>query len=124
MNENTSFTIGTGLTRLNFRLIWQGSDIYITITGGSEHIGSVAVVMAGGINILTASGHKDDFLVRPIAEAVAVVFKGTAVIMAGFHLDNITSQQIEAVLANNREGVNRLKAYLLESRSSRSSQTP
>lgn len=113
MNKNLSFQVGQDNTQLSYCLRWQGPDIYINITGGQCHIGSVAVVIKGSVSVITVPGHKDDFLTRPIAEVIAGVFSGTAVIMAGFHLDDISPNDIKEVLSNNNEAAAQIKACLI-----------
>lgn len=116
MSKEVSFNVGEGATLLRYCLARQGADVYIRVQGGQPHIGSTGVVMDGKVTIITASGHKDDFLVRPIAEAIAGVFKGTVVIMAGFHLDNITPEGIQQVLNTNAQAIPQLLRFIEEGR--------
>ncbi len=114
MSDIFQFQVGSGATALRYSLRKQGDGLSIAVEGGRSHIGSVAVVIDKKIKVITGNGHKDDFLVRPIAEEIGSMVPGTLVVMAGFHLDNITPGEIESVLEHNREGLRRLREYLVD----------
>ena len=60
--------------------------------------------------MLNVTGHKDEALCRPVAEAAAARFQRTVVCAGGFHADGMTAEQLREV----EETVEKLKDEILE----------
>lgn len=87
----------------------MGKDYALSVYGGERpHIGSVVMAIArpsltgeslsATSSVLNSVGHKDEVIARLFAEAVAKAKNCTAVCTCGIHVDNISSEQMEAVL--------------------------
>lgn len=108
-----SFTVGKGKTMIKVSLKEFGSDILLLVSGGDEHIGSVVAASPGenlkkdGRSCVTSStynfiGHRDEALIRFAAENIASRLNRRVVAVGGFHIDDISSEELETVLANSR----------------------
>lgn len=89
-------------------LTQMGHDWNICVYGGDlPHIGSVVMSVARpsltgeGMSVtssvLNGIGHKDEFVARKFAEAVAKKCECTAVCSCGIHVDGITADGIDDV---------------------------
>ena len=87
----------------------MGKDYALSVYGGERpHIGSVVMAIARpsltgegvGVtsSVLNRMGHKDEVIARLFAEAVAKEANCTAVCTCGIHVDDISPEQMEAVL--------------------------
>jgi hypothetical protein len=114
--EKQPMKINSGQEKLalSYELSIIGKDILITITGGKPHIGSVAVGNCGTVTTYTAEGHRDDALAEPLAQEVSKLFNCICLVSAGFHQDNLAKEEIEIVLQNHRQGIQKVVAYLKE----------
>lgn len=86
-----------------------GEDILLYIQGGDKpHIGCTVMAVprpslsGNGERSVTSSvlnliGHKDESICRSLAEKVCQATGKTVVCTGGFHLENITTQQIKKV---------------------------
>lgn len=92
----------------------MGRDYTICIRSDSGgHIGSAAMAVArpsltgSGVSattsVLNCLGHKDDTVACRLAAAVAAAKNCTAVCICGIHIDALTPEGIEAILAACRE---------------------
>lgn len=89
-----------------------GNDILIAIRGGDKpHIGAVATAQTqpsivnpnkknATASVICFPGHKEDHLVKPIAEKVALSTGSNVVVTAGTHWDDIDETGIKHVLQN------------------------
>lgn len=66
-----------------------GNDYHVLLTGD----GSVSSTAS----VLNVTGHKDEALCRQLAERLAATGNTTVVCSGGFHVDEITGQQIKEV---------------------------
>nr|WP_320027181.1 hypothetical protein [uncultured Acetobacterium sp.] len=100
MNEHIKLTQGTGKTALNYEIIPVGNDWLILLTGGDAHIGCTAIGDDGRLSSYTPQSHKDDALAIPLAKKVSETFHCVCTVVAGFHLDDISREEIAKVIAN------------------------
>ncbi len=101
-----------------------GVDVLVYIWGGERpHIGAVAAAQArpslagDGSTSATASvlafpGHKEDVVVKTVAEALSARLNANVVVTAGLHWDNLQAEGIAAVLERCREITELLLAAL------------
>lgn len=106
-----SFNVGSGRTCLNCDVNKIGSDYDITITGGEAHIGCVALVNNGVYSLLIVDGHKEDEIIQPLAKRLCNFKDLTFIIKAGVHLENISINEIDLVLDNNKKIIDILVDY-------------
>lgn len=86
-----------------------GEDILLYIQGGDKpHIGCTVMAVprpslfgngerSVTSSVLNLTGHKDESICRSLAEKVCQATGKTVVCTGGFHLENITTQQIKKV---------------------------
>jgi hypothetical protein len=92
-----------------------GDDVLVFLWGGERpHIGAVAAAQArpslsgDGTTSATASvlaypGHKEDQVVKMVAEALSARLKANVVVTAGLHWDHLPAEGIPAVMDRCRE---------------------
>lgn len=89
-------------------LVPMGQDLTLCVSGGDRpHIGSVVMSVARpsltgqGVGVtsfvLNGIGHKDEYVARKFAEALAKKYHCTAVCTCGIHIDGITEMQLKDV---------------------------
>ncbi|MBQ6819709.1 MAG: hypothetical protein IJO26_00250 [Clostridium sp.] len=86
--------------------IKMGNDWNISIYGGDiPHIGALALgiprpslkdknKISSSVSILTITGHKEDDIVKKIAELCSSAWNSTVVVTCGIHIDNLTLNDI------------------------------
>ena len=86
-----------------------GKDYHVLLTGGDiPHIGCTVLALprpsltgdgsvSSTASVLNVTGHKDEALCRQLAERLAAAGNTTVVCSGGFHVDEITGQQIKEV---------------------------
>ncbi|MFC2019599.1 hypothetical protein ACFLU4_06600 [Chloroflexota bacterium] len=97
---------GEGRTRVSLTAHRLGDDLAVFIYNDKAHIGAVAVgeydhaEQRASVSVITRLGHKDDALARSAALAIARHTKKPVSVIAGVHVDDITGQEIDAILKN------------------------
>jgi hypothetical protein len=88
--------------------------------GGSfEHVGSVVLsipvapegklpITTPTSSVLNLPSHKDEAVARPAAERLAATSGLPTVCIAGLHIDNATSDEIEILMKNTQDCVDKL----------------
>lgn len=111
--------VGEGRTAVSLDLIFQGPDLLLTVTGGRAHVGATAVCAPPTADhpdpapqIEAVGPHKEGPLAGDCARRLAAAAGRTCAVVAGVHQDDITSEEIAAVLANVRAGTDVLAAWL------------
>ena len=107
-----SFTVGQDSTKITYNINKIGNDIDITVTGGIPHIGCIALISNKSYNLIKVANHREDDLVIPIAKQLVKKDTPTIVIKAGFHIDNITTDEIKQVLQNNQKAIKIIEEYI------------
>jgi hypothetical protein len=88
-----------------------GEDYLLSVWGGSAHIGAVAMAqprpslqdperVSATTSVFCYVGHKEDELVKKMAEKLAATLGGKVVVAAGLHWDGITLEGIRQVDRN------------------------
>jgi len=103
---------GKGRHRVHAAAQCIGSDILLSIWGGTmPHIGSVSITqprpgsmhpkqLSATSSVYNFTGHKDEAVARLCAEQVAAACDKKTVAVAGFHIDNASSSDIETIMKN------------------------
>ncbi len=98
------------MDKLKISEIRIGDDLCITVSGGDKpHIGSTAIavprqsLLGNGrlsctSSVINQSGHKDEAVIRKIAEEACCKYGCTVVCTGGIHIDGITKTQIDELL--------------------------
>jgi len=107
-------TKGEGRARVNVTVNSMGSDLVVRIYNQNAHIGAVAIGdydyehERASVSVITRLGHKDDALAGEAAYLLSKSIKRPVCVIAGVHLDNITGEEIEKILANARIAVSEI----------------
>jgi hypothetical protein len=114
----------SGLFRLDAAACWAGDDLTVTVTGGERpHIGCVVVARPHPAtddpartsvtsSVLCFPPHREEPLVRPIAEALARGLGATVVVAAGVHTEGLTPAGVAAYLRLGKRLAERLMRVL------------
>ena len=86
-----------------------GNDNVITLTGGEEHVGAVAVGVfdeksgSTSASVITSPGHREDVIALESARRISEVTKTATVFIVGIHLDNITKDEIDKIIVASKQ---------------------
>lgn len=81
-----------------------GQDYLLTLTGGEEHVGAVAVGLFDEKNqrasssVVTTPGHREEYLALQGARQVSRATKKASVFVAGIHQNNISPEEIKNIV--------------------------
>ncbi|MFA0821456.1 MAG: hypothetical protein ACC612_01015 [Methanomethylovorans sp.] len=79
-------------------------DMFFVLSGGREHIGAVAMGIynkesgRASSSVISAPGHREDEIALKGARKVSSVTQSTTVFMVGIHVDDITVDEIQAIV--------------------------
>jgi gallate decarboxylase subunit D len=109
--------------------LWQrlGKDFLLSVWGGVAHIGAVAMAqprpslanpsrLSATASVFCYVGHKEDSVVKEVAERLAAALDAKVVVAAGLHWDDLTPEGIQQVQENVRALV---EMIVLEERTGR-----
>jgi hypothetical protein len=94
-----------------------GDDYLLTLTGGREHVGAVAVGLfdeksqRASSSVITLPGHREEQLALQGARQVSRATRKTTVFVAGIHQDNISPEEITDVVSAAEEMVENFIAF-------------
>ncbi len=106
-------TTGEDRTKVNLSAYHMGSDLVVCIYNENAHVGAVALgeydYKEGrtSCSLLTRLGHKDDIVAQKAAYLISKHTKKPVCVIAGIHLDNITKEEMEQILENTSDLVDR-----------------
>ncbi len=88
----------------------MGDDLVLMLKGGEKHhVGAVAMAIpykdTASTSIISAYGHKDGELAKPLAEKVAKNLKKTVVLVAGLHIDDASKEDIQKLVENSNKAI-------------------
>jgi hypothetical protein len=107
-------TKGKGRARVHVTADGMGSDLVVRIYNQDAHIGAVAVGEydyeheRASVSVITRLGHKDDALAGEAAYLLSKSIRRPVCVIAGVHVDNITSGEIDKILANTRIAISEI----------------
>ncbi len=107
-------TRGEGRARVNLTVNSMGSDVVVRIYNQNAHIGAVAIGdydyehERASVSVITRLGHKDDALAGEAAYLLSKSVRRPVCVVAGVHLDDITGEEIDKILANTRIAVSEI----------------
>ena len=78
--------------------------VYILGGGERSHIGGVVICEPDKKpQVIRLTGHYDDIVLKPIAEAACKKYRTKAIAVGGVHVDNATKEEIELLVKNCKE---------------------
>ncbi|AKB79997.1 hypothetical protein MSHOH_3514 [Methanosarcina horonobensis HB-1 = JCM 15518] len=98
-------------TEITLEVKKLGEDYLLTLTGGKEHVGAVAVGVfdeksgRASSSVLTLPGHREEQLALDSARRVSRATGKTSVVVAGIHVDNISLEEIKEIVSTAEEMV-------------------
>jgi len=107
-------TKGEGRARIDVTVNSMGGDLVVRIYNQNAHLGAVAIGdyddehERASVSVITRLGHKDDALAREAAYLLSKSTRRPVCVIAGVHLDNITREEIDKILANTRIAVSEI----------------
>ncbi len=113
-------SVGAGRTEVHLEIVGQGRDFVVLVTGGTAHVGAVAVcdgradrahVRPHG-NTTQLPGHREGPLAAEAAETLAAASGRTCVAVVGIHQDDATPEEVHAIVANVRRALQELATAL------------
>ena len=94
-----------------------GEDYLLTLTGGREHVGAVAIGLFDeksqrtSSSVITMPGHREEQLALNGARQVSRATGKTSVFVAGIHQDNISPEEIRNIVSAAGEMVESFIAF-------------
>ena len=94
-----------------------GEDYLLTLTGGREHVGAVAIGLFDeksqrtSSSVITMPGHREEQLALDGARQVSRATGKTSVFVAGIHQDNISPEEIRDIVSAAGEMVESFIAF-------------
>jgi hypothetical protein len=107
-------TKGEGRARVDVTVNSMGSDLVVRIYNQDAHIGAVSVGdydyehERASVSLITRLGHKDDALAKEAAYLLSKSLRRPVCVIAGVHVDNITGEEIDKILANTKLAVSEI----------------
>ncbi len=101
-----ALTSGDGRSRVSLEAFYMGQDLIVRLFNDSAHLGAVAVGeydaehKRASVSVLTRLGHKDDVLAQRAAHLISQCTQKPVCVIAGVHVENITSEEINQILEN------------------------
>jgi len=95
-----------------------GNDYLVTLTGGRDHVGAVAIgffdekSQRASSSVITIPGHREEQLALKGARQVSIATKKTTIFIAGIHKDNINHEDIKNIVSVAYEMVKDLITYV------------
>jgi hypothetical protein len=79
-----------------------GDDLVFFLGGGERsHVGGVVIAEPEKkVKAIRLTGHYDDIVLKPIAEAASKKYKVKVVAVGGVHVDNATKEEIDLLVEN------------------------
>ena len=105
-----AYVIPLSFSEMHMSVAMVGDDCQITVYGGdTPHIGSVVLAvpreslsgdgtLSATSSVINVVGHKDEAVLRLLAEKCAAAWNNTVVCSGGFHVDHISKTQIDEVV--------------------------
>jgi len=94
-----------------------GEDYLLTLKGGEEHVGAVAVGLfdeksqRASSSVITMPGHREEYLALHGARQVSRAIRKTSVFVVGIHQDNISPEEIRYIVSAAGEMVESFIAF-------------
>ena len=116
--DKYELSTGKGRTQVSLLTYPMGNDLIVCIYNENAHIGAVAVgeydhkERRASCSVITRLGHKDDVIAQGAAHSIAKRTKRPVCVVAGVHLDKITTTEIGDIAENARNLISQLCATL------------
>ncbi len=107
--KSRAVSVRQGKFKVSAAIYEMGPDILVAVWGGTyPHVGAVGMAQprqslkdpeetSATSSVFTFAGHKEDLLVKPLAEELARRLNRNAVVTAGIHWDKLAENEIKTV---------------------------
>ena len=97
-------TSGRGKYKIWLQRYKIGEDIVFFLGGGERpHIGGIVIAEPQKkTKAIRLTGHYDDIILSPIAEAACIKYKKKIVVVGGVHVDNASKEEINLLVENGK----------------------
>ncbi|PNX48984.1 MAG: hypothetical protein BV459_01110 [Thermoplasmata archaeon M11B2D] len=87
-----------------------GDDLVYFLGGGEQpHVGGVVIAQPGmKVKAIRLTGHYDDIVLQPIAQAACKKYNKKVVAIGGVHVDHATTKEIDQLVENCRKLVKKI----------------
>lgn len=118
--ERAEYRIKLSFAEYIISVMKIGKDFNIVFSGGErEHIGCTVLSvprqslsdekkLSATSSVINITGHKDEYICRYIGESFAKKYNSVVVCSGGFHIDNISKNQIEELKNSVRELIEKI----------------
>ena len=102
---------GEGRAKIDVAVDSMGSDLVVRIYNQDAHVGAVAIGdydhehERASVSLITRLGHKDDVVAKEAAYLLSKSMRRPVCVVAGVHVDDITAEEIDKILANTKIAV-------------------
>ena len=112
---------GERKVRVEMEASFVGDDLRVVLTAGKAHIGAVALAVpcmmtqegiTASCSVLTVPGHRDNVPAESTALKLCKTLQRPVSVTAGLHLEHASREEIETLLKNTDEVVEKLLKYL------------
>lgn len=108
--------------RVKLILSWEriGKDYCVKLSGGTAHVGAVALGIFDSISgrasssVITAPGHREDELALKGARKISQALLLTTVFIVGIHIDAISKKEIDDIISTSEDMIDELCCILRE----------
>ncbi len=107
---------------IKYALTLVGKDLLLVVTGGQAHIGSVVLAQprpslaadkpAATSNVLNLPGHKDELVLRQLAEELCRLSGQTVTALGGVHVEPFNQRLLVQVQRINQTAIAQASAWL------------
>lgn len=103
-------TSGRGKYKVWLQRHTIGDDLVFFLGGGERaHVGGLAIAEPGKkVKSIRLTGHYDDIVLKPLAEAACKKYKQKVVAVGGVHVDNATREEIALLVENCKKLVKKI----------------
>jgi len=107
--DNITFSVKKGRFEVAAQITRMGGDLLVVLSGGIGHIGAIGIAQpreslstpgktSSTGSVFTYTGHKEDVVVKPMAEEIAKRLNRKVVVVAGIHWDRLSANEIEMIV--------------------------
>ena len=110
---------------VSYEIVQMGKDIALQVTGGEPHVGCVVLAepreslkkdgsRSATSSVLNAWGHKDERMLRALAEKASALGNCRVAALGGVHFDKLSEEGLKQVLRIHEEALYQIESWLME----------
>ncbi|MBE6990368.1 MAG: hypothetical protein E7426_06455 [Ruminococcaceae bacterium] len=110
-----------------YELAMLGEDLMVCVTGGEAHLGSAVLAVhrpslrddgtdSATSGVLNVAGHKDEFMLRELAEKLSALSGRQVICFGGIHYDGLGPEELAQFADMNRQALEEAPQWLAQLR--------